>query len=150
MSTNNSILCANARTAARFIFAAAALMLLVLPNSAVAQTSTKLQSLVNETAAQFKMAFRHDTQEHRARYEQLSRALAEWKRAPRGEEKDRLLADWLRAAIGRSMPGSREPLPPLPDFKRPTQELAPAHTPTTDKLIGDPFGDDPIEPHEPI
>jgi hypothetical protein len=124
--------------------------MLIAPSSASAQTPSKLQSLVNETAAQFKMAYRHNTAEHRARYKQLSQALAAWRAAPRSEENDRLLTNWLRAAIRRSMPGSREPLLPLPDFKRPFEEKAPAQTTAAEKLTGDPFADDPIESGEPI
>jgi hypothetical protein len=124
--------------------------MLLAPTAAVAQTPIKLQSLVNETAAQFKIAYRQNAPQHRARYEQLSRALAAWKKAPRSEENDRLLAEWLRAAMRRSMPGSREALPPLPEFNRPSEETAPLQTPAADKLIGDPFADDPIEPEKTI
>ncbi len=122
---------------------AASLIMLLAPSSAVAQTPGKLQSLVNDAAAQFKMAYRQNPEEHRARYEQLSRALATWRAAPRSEENDRLLTDWLRSAIRHSMPGSREFLPTLPEFKRPTEVKAPAQTPAADKRTGDPFTDDP-------
>jgi hypothetical protein len=120
-------------------------IMLLAPSSAIAQTPNKLQLLVNETAAQFKMAYRHNTDEHRARYDQLSNALAAWNSAPRGEENDKLLADWLRSTISRSMPGSRDPLPPLPEFNRPFKEITAAHTPDADKRTGDPFADDPLD-----
>jgi hypothetical protein len=151
MPAKNSAQCADApaaRVPIRIAFLAASLITLLAPSPAVAQTPSKLQSLVNDTATQFKMAYRHNTEEHRARYDQLSQALAAWKKSPRGEENDKLLADWLRAAIRRSMPGSREALPPLPDFKRPTEEIAPTQTPAEDKRTGDPFADDPIEAAE--
>jgi hypothetical protein len=148
MPVNNSIHCADARAARKVTLVAASLVMLLAPSSAFAQTPTKLQSLVNETAAQFKMAYRHNTEEHRARYEQLSQALAAWKKAPRTEENDRLLADWLRGAIRSSMPGSHEPLAPLPKFKRPSEETAATQTPPADKLTGDPFADDPLDAAE--
>ena len=132
----------------QFTLVAASLLMLLAPTSAFAQTPSKLQSLVNDAATQFKIAYRHNTKEHRTRYDQLSQALAAWKKARRSEENDRLLADWLRAAIRCSMPGSREPLPPLAEFKRPTDEKAPAQTPAGDKLTGDPFADDPLDAAE--
>jgi hypothetical protein len=136
-----------ARTLIRFTLVAASLIIPLAPSPAVAQTPGKLQSLVNDTATQFKMAYRHNTEEHRVRYDQLSQALNAWKKAPRSEENDKLLADWLRAAIRRSMPGSREPLPPLPDFKRPTKDAS-LLAPSADKRTGDPFADDPLDAAE--
>jgi hypothetical protein len=127
-----------------FILLSTSVMALA-PSWAVAQTPGKLQSLVNDAAAQFKMAYRHNTEEHRARYDQLSKALVAWKAAPRSEENDKLLGDWLRGAIRRSMPGSREPLPPLPEFQRPSEDTPPALVPDADKETGDPFADDPID-----
>jgi hypothetical protein len=122
-------------------------IMLLMPSPGVAQASSKLQSLVNDTATQFKIAYRQNTEEHRVRYGQLSQALAAWKKAPRNDENDQLLANWLRAAIRRSMPGSREPLPPLPEFKRPTKEVT-LMAPSADKRTGDPFADDPLDATE--
>jgi hypothetical protein len=124
-------------------FGASALLFLVA-TTAIAQSPSRLQSLVNDTAAQLQIAYRHNAPERRARYEQLSRAVAAWKAAPRSEENDRMLTDWLRTAIRRSMPGSREPLPPSPAFKRPFAETTPTSS-AADKSTGDPFADDPFE-----
>jgi hypothetical protein len=150
MPAKNSANCADLPATGmliRFMFLSASVIIPLVPSPAVAQTPSKLQSLVNDTATQFKIAYRHNTEEHRARYTQLSQALATWKKAPRSEENDKLLADWLRAAIRRSMPGSREPLPPLPEFKRPTND-ATLLAPSADKRTGDPFADDPVDAAE--
>jgi hypothetical protein len=137
-----------ARLLPRFTLFAALFIVLLAPPEARAQSPSKLQSLVNDAATQFKMAYRHNTDEHRARYDQLSKALAAWKAAPHSEENDKLLGDWLRGAIRRSMPGSREPLPPLPEFQRPSEDITPALVPDADKETGDPFADDPIDAAE--
>jgi hypothetical protein len=128
----------------RLLALSACALTMVAQSAASAQSPSRLQSLVNDTAVQFQIAYRQNAPEHRTRYAQLSRAVAEWKTAPRSEENNRLLADWLRSAIRRSMPGSRESLPPRPNFERPLAEAQPS-APPAEKLIGDPFADDPIE-----
>ena len=121
-----------------FLLASSAL--LVQPVNA--QSPAPLQVLVNDTAAQFQLAYRHNVAEHRRRYDELSHAVAEWRAADRSEENNRLLAEWLRNAMRRSMPGSREGLPPVPQFSSQTAETEPPSLPADDSL-GDPFGDDP-------
>jgi hypothetical protein len=89
-----------------------------------------LQTLVRATAVQFQIAYRHDAAEQEHRREQLAAAVAAWRVAARGEANDRLLSEWLRAAIRKSMPGSHEPLLPLPKFDRPPVAAPAAATPS--------------------
>jgi hypothetical protein len=72
---------------------------------------------LNDTVAQLKLVYRNDANELHRRYEEVSKTLASWRAADRSEENNRRLEVWLRAAIRSSMPGSREPLPPLPEFE---------------------------------
>jgi hypothetical protein len=55
--------------------------------------------------------------EAQERQEQLDAAVAAWRAAPRSAANDDELAKWLRSAIRASMPGQREALPPIPNFK---------------------------------
>ena len=87
-----------------------------LLNQAHAQSAARLQPLLNDTVSQFKLVYRHDVNELHRRYEEVSKIVAEWRKADRTEENNRRLEAWLRAAIRSSMPGSREGLPPLPTF----------------------------------
>src|SRR5688500_13759778 len=77
-------------------------------------STARLQSQVNAAATQFKLAFRNNQTEQARRRDQLVSAVKAWRSAARSESNNRLMADWLQAAIHNSMPGSREPLPPLP------------------------------------
>jgi hypothetical protein len=97
---------------ALLIFLSAAM----LTSRARAQSTAKLQSLVNDTVAQFQLAYHHNTAEQRRRYDQLSQTVAAWREAARNDANNRLLEDWLRGAIRSSMPGSQAALPPLPRF----------------------------------
>jgi hypothetical protein len=91
---------------------------------------SRLQLLVNATATQFKVAYRHHAAEQRQRREQLAAAIAAWRAAARSEVNNDRLAGWLRGAIRASMPGAREPLPPLPEFDRqPVVAAAPPRAP---------------------
>jgi hypothetical protein len=94
----------------------AAMGLLPLTASAAAGPNEKLQVLVNDTAAQFRLVYRQQPGERALRQEQLATAIAAWRAAPRSEANNERLATWLRAAILSSMPGSQEPLPAVPGF----------------------------------
>jgi hypothetical protein len=80
------------------------------------QSAAQLQVLVNDTVAQFQLAYRHNVAEQRRRYDEVAQVLAAWRQAPRNESNNQLLEDWLRGAIRNSMPGSQAPLPQLPQF----------------------------------
>jgi hypothetical protein len=88
--------------------------------------SSQLQRLVNAVSKQFHIAYGHDAERMHQHREQLAAAVAAWRAAPRSAANDKLLADWLRTAIRKSMPGSREALPEVPEFSRPvaTQPVA--------------------------
>jgi len=150
---------AQVRFGARRALVIASAWLLLIVQSASAQSPTRstssLQSLVNDTALQFHLAYRHSLTEHGRRRQQLVEVIAAWREAERNDVNNRLLAEWLRGAIRSSMPGSREPLPPAPKFQRRAAEQlnlrrdndsrpdrAPA--PAMDKSTGDPFSDDPL------
>jgi hypothetical protein len=133
---------------------------LVAPQTKSAAQATaaphNLQSLVNDTAAQFQLAYRHDPAERERRREQLAAVVKAWRLTERSEVNNRLLADWLRAAMRSSMPGSREALPEAPAFGYDAAVME-TGTPTAgreatlmtgDKSAGDPFGDDPLPAKE--
>jgi hypothetical protein len=82
-------------------------------------TPARLQALVNDAVAQLQLSYRHDPAERQARYEAIGVAIAAWNKSARGPADHQRLADWLRGAMQTSMPGSRESLPPLPEFDRP-------------------------------
>jgi hypothetical protein len=122
-------------------------------------STSRLQSLVNDTAAQLQLVYRHNRAEHQRRREQLVEAIAAWRTAERSSANNERLADWLRDAIRSSMPGSREQLPPLPEFSqspaypietrarspRSVRTIPAMQMPATansDKSFGDPFRDD--------
>lgn len=132
---------------------------------ASAQSTGRLQPLLNDTVAQFKLVYRHDVDELRRRYEEVSKAVAAWREADRTDENNRRLEAWLRSAIRSSMPGSHESLPPLPTFENlpaptPPATRAPEHsllpsspaselptiTPTLRGPIDDPAGSRPQTP----
>ncbi len=119
---------------------------------------SELQSLVNDTAKQLHLSYRHNLTESHARHEQVRLAIAAWKAAPRNNANNQLLAQWLRQAIRNSMPGSHVPLPAIPKFDRaalrtgitPTSQAgsqvkaAAAESATAANAPGvDPFRDDP-------
>lgn len=128
-----------------------------------AEPINKLQSLVNETAAQIQLAYQRDPNERDERQQQVAAVLSAWRNAPRSEGNNEQLASWLRAAIASSMPGSREPLPAGPKFatiakvgpalearvpeasvlKTPSAEAATRVESTLEKDV-DPFRDDPV------
>ena len=136
-------------------------ILFVAPLPVLAQTNTppsKLQSLVNDTAKQLHLSYRHNLTQSHARYEQVRLAIAAWKAATRNDANDQLLAQWLRHAIRNSMPGSHVPLPAIPEFDRPAvrtgntptsqakpqAKAASAESATAGNAPGvDPFRDDP-------
>ena len=86
-----------------------------------AEPASKLQSLVNDTAAQIQLAYQRDPNERDERQQEVATVLAAWRSAPRSEANNEQLATWLRAAIASSMPGSREPLPAAPNFATSTK-----------------------------
>ena len=126
--------------------------LLLMTARAAAKPADKLQSLVNDTAAQIELAYRQNPTEGERRRAELVVVLAGWRAAERSEANNERLATWLRAAIRKSMPGVNEPLPAVPAFAATIKnELLPAgksvlkkKTPEpTTKSEADPFQDDP-------
>jgi hypothetical protein len=93
-------------------------MVWLLPGiaSAAAGATDRLQLLVNDTAAQLQLAYRQHPDERARRQEQLIAVVAAWRAAHRSEANNERLAIWLRGAILSSMPGSKEPLPSVPNF----------------------------------
>jgi hypothetical protein len=87
---------------------------------AAAQSTSKLQTLLNDTVAQLQLAYRHNLPEQQRRYDELAQIVATWREAPRNDANNRLLEDWLRGAIRSSMPGSQQLLPAAPRFERPS------------------------------
>jgi hypothetical protein len=79
-------------------------------------SAARLQPLVNDAVAQLKISYRHDRVEREKRYEEIGRAAAAWNKSKRDAADNERLAEWLRGAMRVSMPGSHEPLPPLPEF----------------------------------
>jgi len=95
-------------------------VLLSAASPAAAQSAdsvTRLQSLVNDAAAQFQLSCRHDPAERQRRFDELSRAVAAWKQSAHSEADDAALVAWLRDAMRRSMPGSHEALSATPKFQ---------------------------------
>jgi hypothetical protein len=138
----------------------------LMPGAAgvAAGTADKLQSLVNDTAAQVQIAYRQHPDQRERRQEQLAAVVAAWRMAPRSEANNEKLAAWLRAAILSSMPGSQEPLPAAPSFAASvkTQSRAESHKTRLEpqaaekrppveavtKPEDDPFRDDPVNAGE--
>ena len=88
-----------------------------LSDRASAQSASRLQPLLNDTVAHFKIVYRHDETEMRRRYMEVSKVLAAWREADRTEENNLRLEDWLRGTIRSSMPGSHAELPSMPTFE---------------------------------
>jgi hypothetical protein len=78
-----------------------------------------LPPLARETQAHFETSYWRAPAEKQRRLTQLNEVTAAWRTATKNESNDRRLHVWLRMAIRNSMPGSREPLPPVPSFERP-------------------------------
>jgi len=99
----------------------ATLVLFGHPDSAAAQApsagqSVGLQKLVDELSDQFWFAYRGNIPEHRLRHDQLRQAIEAWNQAPKTTQNRGLMVQWLHESMVASMPGARQPLPPLPDF----------------------------------
>ena len=115
-----------------------------LSDLASAQSASRLQPLLNDTVAQFKIVYRHDETEMRRRYMEVSKVLAAWRGADRTEENNRRLEDWLRGTIRSSMPGSHAELPSMPTFEnRPAPALPTTRAPEHSLLPGSAVGELP-------
>jgi hypothetical protein len=122
-----------------------------------ASAKDRLQTLVNDTAAQIQIAYRQHPDERDARREWLAAVIAAWRAAPRSEANNERLTTWLHAAISNSMPGSREPLPAMPAFVADVKvesrlvenvEVKKADDNSRAKAEPDPFRDDPTNERE--
>lgn len=76
-----------------------------------------LQRLVNDVAFQLDLSYRFNRQELNDRRATVQAALAAWGESSRSQADNETLASWLREAIRTSMPGTRQSLPAIPDFK---------------------------------
>lgn len=83
------------------------------------QQPLPLPPLVRQTQAHFETSYWRDPTEKEHRLTQLREVTAAWRTATKNQSNDRRLHVWMRMAIRNSMPGSREPLPPVPAFERP-------------------------------
>jgi hypothetical protein len=120
-----------------------------------ASSSEKLQTLTNETSAQINLAYRQHPSERDLRRQQLAEVVKSWRAAEHNEANNERLANWLRAAMVNSMPGSQDPLPPVPAFtsivkvhepqlaSEPAVKTSPAEE---SRAEADPFRDDPVNP----
>lgn len=75
-----------------------------------------LHSLASDVWAQFELAYRSQPAEYERHRVQFNAVIEAWRAAPNPEVADKLLAAWMHAAIQASMPGSRTPLPAMPQF----------------------------------
>lgn len=123
-----------------------------------------LLALASDVWAQFELAYRSQPAEYERRQAQFNAVIEAWRATPASVTADQLLTDWMRAAIRASMPGSRTPLPPTPQFvptverqqplagldllrtqyAEPAATRAPFGRPLAAKIT-DPFQDDPID-----
>src|SRR5437870_13306616 len=87
-----------------YTFLGVAVIASLVPTAALAAPAERLQALVNDTAAQFQLAYRQYPDERKLRQEQLAAVVTAWRSAPRNEANNERLAAWLRAAILSSMP----------------------------------------------
>lgn len=104
-----------------------------------AQQASSLQQLVDELGSQLWLAYRANVPEHQRRHEQLRQAIAAWNASSQSQTDRELMAAWLRAAMRSSMPGSYQPMPPLPALDHPaapTASMAPAQSVTSQKPVG--------------
>jgi hypothetical protein len=129
--------------ALRSIIAATCLAAAIAP-SAVAQSRTSrpapsasadLRTLVADLAFELRLVYRDNLPEYTRRHEKLREAIIAWNASSRSAAERREMADWLRSAIRRSMPGSAQPMPPLPMIGEVGRE---------ESGEGDPFRDDPL------
>jgi len=72
--------------------------------------------LESDLRFQLEVAFKHDPNERAARLVQLEKVSQTWQQSPRATADRAKLASWLFEATIRSMPGSFEALPAVPDF----------------------------------
>ena len=93
-----------------------------------------LVQLESDLRFQLEAGFRHDTDERATRLAQLEEVFQAWQQSPRLPADQELVATWLLEATIRSMPGSSEPMPTIPQFGQ--QPPAPQSTtqPTADLL----------------
>jgi hypothetical protein len=94
-------------------------------------TPARLQSLVNDAVVQVQLSYRQDPAERQRRHAELGHAVAAWNKSSRSPADNERLGDWLRRAMRASMPGSHEPLPPLPEFASPAAPAEEIPTPTS-------------------
>ncbi len=79
----------------------------------------ELVLLESDLRFQLEQAFRHNEGERDQRIALLERAMQAWAESPRNQEDQKLLGTWLLESTIRSMPGTTEPLPSLPEFGKP-------------------------------
>lgn len=165
-----------------FRFAQFALLLAAASFAAVVPTlaaermpGARAQALIKAATEQFHLSYRLRPTEGELRQEQMKAVVAAWWVAPRTRVNDDRLNNWLHEAIRTSMPGSRDPLPPIPNFAgsephtpqvpnvtdpppvtppeptppvtppEPAPQVAPTVPPAEPAGNADPFRDDPIE-----
>jgi hypothetical protein len=143
--------------AQRFVIIVVFASSLIAVSPASAAPASRLQSLVNDTAAQIQIAYRQHPDEREIRQKQLAAVINAWRAAARSEANNELLSTWLHAAIRYSMPGSRDPLPTMPAFAANAKvesrlvgnaAAKKADAKTGAKADADPFGDDPANDRE--
>jgi hypothetical protein len=158
------------RTAQFALLMIAASFVAAAPASAAERMpSARTQALIKAAAEQFQLSYRMRPAEGELRQQHLKAVVAAWRAAPHSRANDDRLTNWLRDAIRTSMPGSRDALPPMPNFAGseptapqtphvtdPPQVAPPEPTPTVAPTApspekqdsADPFRDDPIEMQE--
>jgi hypothetical protein len=141
----------------RLLFPSMIAYLLSTAIGAWAAPTSRLQILVNDAAAQIQLSYRQYPLERQRRHEQLAAAIASWRAAEHSKANDERLAAWLQAAILSSMPGSRDPLPPAPQFAanvapeastQPNAALGETPVVRDQQADADPFQDDPLVERE--
>jgi len=80
--------------------------------------------LESDLRFQLEVAFKHDPNERAARLVQLEKVSQAWQQSPRVIADRAKLASWLLEATIRSMPGSFEALPAVPNFGEQPQQQA--------------------------
>ncbi len=75
-----------------------------------------LVQLESDLRFQLEAGYRHDTDERATRLAQLEEVFQAWQQSPRLPADQELVATWLLEATIRSMPGSSEPMPTIPQF----------------------------------
>lgn len=98
-----------------------AILVLAIGVTASQKTSESTHSLTrleSDLRFQFKMAFRHDTDERDRRLAQLDEVMQEWNASPRTSDDERLLVQWFNESLSHSLPGAVAPLPPVPEFSQ--------------------------------